>query len=100
MEEYHKNTSIVLEKIGNKAGNGYWAPVCVDHVYMWGALYSPEYTIPMSTNHTIDLTLINWVLKRSGTHKYMDTGAWPDNKPCSGLKSSSNLRWLKSLFGQ
>lgn len=30
-----------MEKIGSKSGNGYWAPVCVDHVYMWGALYSP-----------------------------------------------------------
>lgn len=41
----------------------------------------------MSTNHTIDLTAIAWVLKRSGTHKYMDNGSWPDNRPCSGLKN-------------
>lgn len=26
--------SIVLERIGNKKENGYWAPVCINHGYM------------------------------------------------------------------
>lgn len=63
---------------------------------MWGALYSQDYTVPMHTNNTIDLTLVNWVLKRTGNHRYMDTGKWPDNKPCSGV-ASLQVEWMISF---
>lgn len=43
VEQYHRNTSRVLEEIASRAGNGCWAPVCVDHGYIWGMLYSPNY---------------------------------------------------------
>lgn len=46
-------------------------------------LYSPDYQIPMHSNNTIDKTLFAWSQKKPGSHRYMDHGVWPDNKPCS-----------------
>lgn len=52
---------------------------------MWGALYSPDYEIPMHSNNTIDKALLAWIEKKPIGHKYIDKGAWPENKPCSGV---------------
>lgn len=74
-----------MRAIGKRGDNGFWAPVCVDHVYMWGALYSDSYQIPMHSNNTIDSALTAWIAKKPVDHKYLDQGSWPDNKPCSGV---------------
>ena len=87
IEEYHKNTSKVLENIAAHPEHGYWAPTCVDHGYVWGMLYSPDYEIPMHSNNTIDKTLLPWSQKKPGNHRYMDRGVWPDNKPCSDFST-------------
>lgn len=39
--------------IGKKEENGYWAPICVDHVYSQGGKYtSPAYRIPMNSENS------------------------------------------------
>lgn len=43
----------------------------------------------MHSNNTIDHTLVAWLQKK--TSKFIDQGAWPDNKPCSGV-TSQNLK--------
>jgi hypothetical protein len=50
---------------------------------MLSYLYSPEYTIPMNSGNTIDATIRAWVEKKASGHKYIDSGVWPQNKPCS-----------------
>lgn len=75
--------------IGDKLGNGFWAPVCAFHVYtFYQEFYSYNFTVPMNTNNTIQETLIQWKINQGGSHRYMDYGRWPDNRPCSGLVES------------
>lgn len=68
---------------------------------MLSYLYSPEYTIPMNSGNTIDATIRAWVEKKASGHKYIDSGVWPQNKPCSWLylykNSLDNLDKIRLL---
>lgn len=63
----------MITQIGNKKENGYWAPACVNHGYIWGHFYSPDYTIPMRSNNTADFAVREWVNKAPKSYHYMDT---------------------------
>lgn len=37
----------------------------------------------MKSINTMDKSLSDWVLKKQVGHKYIDSGIWPSNQPCS-----------------
>lgn len=52
IEEYHRNTTnAIFEMTANNPNiNGYFAPVCANHVYSWGSdYYSSDYRIPQNS---------------------------------------------------
>jgi len=47
LEDYHANMSVVLKAIGQRPGNGYWAPSCINHVFSFlNTLYDEANRIP------------------------------------------------------
>ena len=95
IEEYHQETTNVLLAIGKKSENGFWAPVCVDHVYSTGNRFnSPNYRVPMNSDNSVNDCLKRWINGESdpANHRHIDMTKWPDNKPCSGLKNSGNIQ--------
>ena len=77
IENYHENTEKVLLQMAINPKNGFWAPVCVDHVYsMGGAYYSQNFRIPAGSDNSVDQTLVNWMANQ-GPHTHLDTGKWP-----------------------
>lgn len=88
IEDYHANTSAVLKAIGTKKTNGYWAPSCSNHVYStWNGLYDSAYRVPMNTQYSLMYCIVQWASNLPGSYEHMDSGNWPINKPCSGVKS-------------
>lgn len=85
IEEYHNRMMRYFAEVGGNPPNGFWAAACVGHEFLNAEFYSAEYAIPMRTDNTIQNTLRAWVDKRAVGHKYIDSGQWPSNQPCSGV---------------
>lgn len=52
IHDYHKNTTnaIIDMVYKNPNINGFFAPVCANHVYdTWGSYYSPQFRIPANS---------------------------------------------------
>ena len=94
IEDYHRATTNVLFEIGQKDGNGFWAPACLDHVYSQGSKYtSANYRVPMLTEFSENRCLSDWMegISDPFSHKHIDMGKWPSNMPCSGTISSLRI---------
>ena len=89
LEDYHKNTSVVLKAIAaNGKKNGYWAPSCANHVYsVWNALYDSTYRVPANSVNSLMHGISEWDQGLPVSYEHMDDGNWPINRPCSGLKN-------------
>lgn len=67
--------------------NGYFAPICANHVYGRSVTYySPSYRIPMNSENSIAKGVQNWMDENPdpSTYRHIDLGTWPDNLPCAG----------------
>ena len=73
---------------------GAWSPACVKHGFTdANSIYnSSDFQVPMSSGNTVQAAIQQWTnsLNLQGSNEriiYIDNVTWPDNKPCSGLKS-------------
>ena len=87
ISQYKKNTTAVMNAIGKNAKNGGWGPACSDHVYSsGGAFYSTSFEVPEHTDNMLATCLSNWVKGSDANHLHIDSVAWPENRPCSGVR--------------
>ena len=87
IDKYRQNTSEVLKSIADNFKNGLWAPACSNHVYSTGAAFaSANFRVPASSEFSAIYSLEQWYAGVGDHPAHLDTVAWPDNKPCSGVK--------------
>lgn len=89
IHQYHKNTTNAILQMAkdNPNINGYFAPVCANHVYdRFSSYYSPQYRIPHNSQNSIVKGVQNWMNGNAdpSTYQLIDMGQWPDNGPCAG----------------
>lgn len=88
IEDYSRNTSIVLAGITSKVTNGAWAPACAYHGFLnLAAEVSPNWRVPAKSIFSTEFSIVNWILDEPDTHVHIDTVSWPGNAPCSGEKA-------------
>lgn len=69
-----------------KAGNGIWAPACVDHTMTWNRWLDNDWEVPARSGWTIAAAVGHW-LQSSPTQPsaiFQDNVSWPYNRPCAG----------------
>jgi len=88
IEDYHQNNTKLLTAIASNPKNGYWVPSCANHVYSWGPFYDSNYRIPANSEYSLVKSIVDWMNQTPTNHSHADSGNWPINKPCSGLKLS------------
>jgi len=76
-----------------KAGNGVWAPACIEHTltrYYWT---DPLWAVPAHSNNTLTNVVGRWLAKDDADDLkffYQDRALWPDNTPCAARDAKQN----------
>lgn len=91
IEDYKKNSTIVLAEIGGLQGNGAWGISCAEHGYLhYNAVYNPRFTVPEGSDYTIEFSIASWLIGYK-QNVHIDTVSWPDHKSCAGNVTRNHL---------
>lgn len=88
IEGYRSGVINVLNKVTSVKGNGAWAPACASYgMLIRKPWYDTNFEVPAGSIYTCRNAVARWFLgvTEPENHKHIDSVAWPNNKPCSGV---------------
>lgn len=93
LQDYHKKIQFSLTELTKLPNVGVFGIACVAHFFTNGKWDNTDFSVPMNSNNTAQAVVEKWMNSKSSTEtfKYLDTVAWPDNKPCSRQAKTINL---------